>query len=57
MLSLEEMEYERPYPMTEVDERTEIYCSRCGVNSKPKRALARIAPRSITTSSRRPDVG
>ena len=38
MLSYEEMDYERPYPMTEVDPRTEIYCSRCGVNSKPKPA-------------------
>ena len=38
MLSYEEMDYERPYPMTEVDPRTEIYCSRCGINSKWKPA-------------------
>jgi hypothetical protein len=38
MLSLDEVEYERPYPMTEVDERTEACCSRCGLNSRPKPA-------------------
>ena len=38
VLSYEEMDYERPYPMTEVDPRTEIYCSRCGINSKWKPA-------------------
>ena len=38
MLSYEEMDYERPYPMTEVDPRTELYCSRCGINSKWKPA-------------------
>jgi len=38
VLSYEEMDYEWPYPMTEVDPRTEIYCSRCGINSKWKPA-------------------
>lgn len=36
MSAWDDLEYEKPYPMAEISERTEAHCSVCGRGSRPR---------------------